>query len=135
MAAKNDGEYFKMMMKKKDLLDQIQDYWEGQSKENPEVAEFKRLATVYRFLPRRDYDETDVIAPGVMALLEINAVKTYCYIAPEGGGLVLRVGGAPVQVITAQSPLGGALLGKSLGDEVQVMTQSGVRNYRILGIR
>jgi transcription elongation GreA/GreB family factor len=38
----------------------------------------------------------------------------------------------PVQVVTPQSPLGEALLGKKVGDRVRVEIRGGVREYRLL---
>ena len=37
-------------------------------------------------------------------------------------------------VISIQSPLGGAIIGKEIGDEVRVVTPGGVREFEIMNI-
>jgi len=44
------------------------------------------------------------------------------------------VDGAAVQVITPQSPLGRELLGKSVGDAVEVRVAGKVRSYEVADI-
>jgi len=51
-----------------------------------------------------------------------------------GAGIVLRDGERPVTVITNQSPLGRALLGKTCGDEVVITTPHGERHFEITSI-
>jgi transcription elongation GreA/GreB family factor len=53
---------------------------------------------------------------GIGSLVSVGEDRTY-FIAPHGGG----VGLGKVQVVTPKSPIGQALLGKTVGDEVEVM--------------
>lgn len=53
------------------------------------------------------------------------------FLAPAGGGRKVRVGPTEVQVITLQSPLGRALLGKRQGDEFELKTSQGVKEITI----
>jgi transcription elongation GreA/GreB family factor len=70
--------------------------------------------------------------PGALVELELGGRKALYLIVPQGGGLVLSVEGEPVQVITPQSPLGEAVLGRKKGDAVTVATASGERVYRLV---
>ncbi len=99
------------------------------------VQEIQRQLTMYKFLPLRDFTESDVVCPASLVELQLGERRAYYFVVPNGGGLVMRVGGEPLQVITPQSPLGDALLGKKVGDPVSVATQGAPREYRILSIR
>ena len=66
--------------------------------------------------------------------MELNAVRAFYFIAPRGGGLVTSVDGLPVQVITPQSPIGEAVLGRRAGETVRIELRDGVREYRIVGM-
>ena len=96
--------------------------------------ERERTKLMYRMLPTREYlDQEDVIIPSALVRLECQGRETLCFVVPSGGGMILRVEGVPVQVLTPQSPLGEALLGKKRGETVDVIPQSGIaRQYRIL---
>lgn len=99
------------------------------------VAELERLRQMYRFLPRREYGAGDVIVPSALVELELDSKRMHCLMVPSGGGLVLSVEGAPVQVVTPASPLGEALLGKKQGEKIEVAIRGGVRSYRIISVR
>jgi hypothetical protein len=98
------------------------------------AAEIRDLLLMYKFLPVREYGADDVICAGGLIEVEVNRTRAYCLLVPKGGGLVTSVEGKAVQVVTQESPLGGALLGKRLGDEVEVTVGSGVRKYRVVAI-
>ncbi|MFT3712068.1 MAG: GreA/GreB family elongation factor [Archangium sp.] len=62
--------------------------------------------------------KTDVAKAGALVEAEDEDGETLrYYLAPEGGGTKLKGG---VQVLTPVSPLGGALMGKRDGDEVEL---------------
>ena len=99
------------------------------------VAELERLALVFRFFPVRDFAPEAVIEPGALVELETNETRAFYLIVPQGGGLVTRVEGQAVQMITPLSPMGEALLGRKRGDDVTIETRSGDREYAILSVR
>lgn len=53
------------------------------------------------------------------------------WLAPDGGGQVLTHEGRQYQVLTPQAPLGRALLGREVDDEIEVQSPSGVRRWVI----
>jgi hypothetical protein len=53
------------------------------------------------------------------------------FLAPHGGGEMLTGG---VQVVTPQSPLGGALVGKQIDDDVEVRLKGKVRAMTVIAI-
>jgi transcription elongation GreA/GreB family factor len=97
------------------------------------VDDIKQQLVMYKFLPVRPFTSEDVICPGGLVELEFNQMHAYYLIVPKGGGLVTRVEGKAVQVITPYSPLGEALLGKRVGDEAQVEAGGKPRFYKVVG--
>jgi hypothetical protein len=118
---------------KTDVVQEIVAYLtEELSAPERDPAEIQRLLTVYRFIPTRDYEAGEPIIPSSLVELDLAGTRAFYFIAPQGGGLITRVGGKPVQVITPQSPLGEALLGKRTGDTVEVEIRGGVRRYTVV---
>ncbi len=65
----------------------------------------------------RGFSDDDAIALGALVTLDEDGDERRLFVAPSGGGNQLAGG---VQVVTPQSPLGVALLGKYVGDEVEL---------------
>ena len=97
------------------------------------VDDIKKQLLMYKFLPVRPFTAEDVICPGGLVELEINQMRAYYLIVPAGGGLVTRVDGKAVQVITPNSPLGEALMGKKVGDAADVEVGGKPRHYKVVG--
>ncbi len=118
------------------LLPEIEREGEAVSEKTAGRArEIQQQLTMYRFLPRREFGAEDVVCPSALVELETGGTSAIYLMVPSGGGLVTRVEGRPVQVITPHSPLGEALLGKKNGDRAEVRTQSGTRTYRIVSVK
>ncbi len=127
--------------KKSALLQQIQQHFQeeiqelessGHGPESPELQEKRRTLLMFRFLPARDGVAGEVIAPGSLVEVETSGRKSWVLIVPQHGGLILQFEGLPVQVLTPQSPLGEALLGKKTGQTADLTTHTGAtRSYRI----
>jgi hypothetical protein len=130
---------------KRELIQQLKEHFESEVKDapSPEAAKSSAQALLmYRFLPVREAD--DIAAPG--SLLEIatetqprtdsqSSRRSWVLIVPSHGGLVTAFQGAPVQVVTPQSPLGELLLGCKAGESRSLESSSGTkRTYRILSI-
>jgi transcription elongation GreA/GreB family factor len=138
-------------MNKKTLIEQMQSHLleelreiqgevlAGKAKEGSgeRVHEIERLLTMYRFLPVREFDENDVACPAALVELKLEpkGTRAWYFIAPQGGGLITSVDGEPVQVVTPQSLMGDALLGKRVGDQFELEVRGSVRSYRLLAIR
>lgn len=71
-------------------------------------------------LPRRERDDGVVAGPCLVVLVSAAGERRHYLLAPCGGGLTARVGAITVRVITPSSPLGQALLGTEVDDEVSV---------------
>jgi hypothetical protein len=128
---------------KSELLGELERYWRDQlasvqADEEQRVAIERQLLQV-RFLPRREFSAVDeIIVPSALVEIETlredgkEGVHSWCYLIPTGGGLILSVAGRPVQVLTPQSPLGSALLGKKRGDDLVIPAGTKSRKIRVV---
>ena len=99
------------------------------------AAEIEKQLVMFRFLPLRDYSGPgEVAVPSALVELEFGGREAFYFLVPSGGGLVMRIEERPVQVITPQSPLGVAVMGRKAGDEIDVQVGGGVRRYRVKSI-
>ena len=128
------------VMNKKSVVDMIQTHLNEEldearrNQQDEQAQSLERALLMYRFLPLRDFGQEDVIVPGSLAEVELQGRTSWVLLVPGHGGLVTFFEGKPVQVVTPQSPLGEAMLGKKAGDTFAVTTHSGQRDYRILRI-
>ena len=75
----------------------------------------------YRKLTLRPFDDTTPIRLSAVVTIEDDDGNCrQVFLGPEAGGLKLTVDEKEVVVITPESPLGRALLGKICGDEIQI---------------
>lgn len=125
-------------MLKARVLEEIKNYLKDEmteTKDAERAAEIQRLLLIYQHLPHREYSDDDQVIPSALVQLALGELLTYCFVSPQGGGLVTRVDGQPVQVVTPYSPLGEAIMGKKVGDQVRVELRGSAREYRIVSIR
>jgi transcription elongation GreA/GreB family factor len=103
------------------------------------AAELQSLLLMWKHLPIRNYGPKDVACPAALVELEFGhggkKTRAFYFIAPQGGGLVTRVDGAAVQVITPNSPMGEALMGKKEGETIEVEMRGGIRSYLVISVR
>jgi transcription elongation GreA/GreB family factor len=50
--------------------------------------------------------------------VDLEPTRVVFFVAPAAGGMRLRIDGTDVRIITPRSPLGQALLGRRVGDDV-----------------
>ena len=99
------------------------------------ILELQRLLLQYQFLPVCEYTSEDVICPASLVEVELDGRRSFCFIVPQGGGMVMQIDGKPIQVVSPQSPLGEALLGKRVGQTVQIETSTrALRIYSIVSL-
>lgn len=59
-------------------------------------------------------------ASAIVVLEDDDEAKTTFFVAPFGGGTTIAAGGTSAQVVTPQSPLGRALLGRMEGEVIEL---------------
>ncbi|HUS28137.1 MAG TPA: hypothetical protein VMZ53_06495 [Kofleriaceae bacterium] len=91
------------------------------------VGELENAVAVTQVFAPRAFGESDAIALGALIDIEEDGKAKKLWLAPFGGGVEL-VGG--ITVVTPTSPLGTALLGKRVDDDVElgkrVLTVNGI---------
>jgi hypothetical protein len=105
------------------------------------TAEIQQQILIYKFLEVKTFSPEDLIAP--TAVVEIESAgkpvkKSIYFIAPGGGslaaGMKIQYGSELLQILTPVSPLGEELIGRKVGDTVEVEAQGGMREYEILAV-
>lgn len=80
------------------------------------VSESSEALRAFQTMPVRQFTPDEAIADGALVSLR-NADETLFYfIGPAAGGTVVDIDGSEVIVITASSPLGANLIGRSAGE-------------------
>jgi transcription elongation GreA/GreB family factor len=101
------------------------------------AAELQQLIYIYRLLPLDNLPPGARIAPGALVELELETTPTkrsFYFIAPQGGGLTVHSEGVQVQVLTPQSPVGEAIMGRKAGDFIEVEGKGAVREYHVVSV-
>lgn len=98
------------------------------------ARELERTGAALASLDLRRFGPDDPIAASALVELDLDGARLHCFLAPQGGGMRVTLGGVEVQVITPPSPLGRELLGKTEGDVIEVKMQGKVRSYEIVKV-
>jgi transcription elongation GreA/GreB family factor len=99
------------------------------------TAQLEQAVTRLSHLELVDFSATDEIQSTALVELEHNQRRSLYFLLPVAGGEQLNVDGVSVQSLTVMSPLGSALRGQSVGDEVEIESPQGVRVYEVVAIR
>lgn len=99
------------------------------------VADIKATLASYENIHIKNYDDDSKIA--LTALIEIlnNEKTSLVLLMPKGGGQTINFENKQIQVITPESPLGKNLIGKEVGDIIQISAGDKNREYEIISIR
>ncbi len=95
------------------------------------VAELEAAVAETTALAIRQFGRDDAVGMSALVEVEQGDVTRRYFIAPHGGGTVLA---GSVHVVTLASPLGRALLGKRVDDEVELPLPGKLRSLVILSI-
>lgn len=100
----------------------------GQSARARELAEALAKLAALRLVA---FTESDAIEMGALVTIEASdGASQRVLIVPAGGGVTVGEGAARVRAVTPQAPLGEALVGASVGDEVTVAA----KRYEIVAV-
>lgn len=98
------------------------------------AADIKATLTSYENIKIQDFSTQKKIS--LTALVEItnNEKSKLILLMPKGGGQIIVFENQQIQVITPDSPLGKNLIGKEIGDTVQVSSGDKNREYEIVNV-
>ncbi len=92
---------------------------EGQSRR---ANEYRRAINTYQSLKFIDFNQNSQIALTALIQLSGNSDKEHWFfLGPSAGGFCFRYKNKTITVITPQSPMGMALIGKQLDDDIEVI--------------
>ena len=93
------------------------------------------MANWRQFRPR-PYDASEGIQLGALVcLVDSEDMQQQLFLGPNGGSMQLVSDAQLVQVISSESPLGTAMLGKCVGDEVSIQLAQIQRHFEVLRVQ
>jgi hypothetical protein len=99
------------------------------------VTECEAELHAFKLLSAADFSPLQPLAVGALIILsDEKGVEQNLFFGPAAGGLKLRFEGKNIVIITPSSPLGQALLGRVVGDEVAVNVAGKARHYEIMAV-
>lgn len=99
------------------------------------IAELKQSIALYQHFQRPRFDARATIALGALVCIEDDQEQQRrLLIGPAAGGLSVDSEQGPVQVITTTAPLGQALMGKRVDDEVDWQFNQRKESFSIVAI-
>lgn len=99
------------------------------------VGELQDAATHLDALQLRTFTGAAPIALSALVIVEDDDGKSrHYFLAPGGGGVKLHLEGVEVAIVTPQSPLGRALIGKREDDDVELQTPQGKREFLVVSV-
>ena len=82
----------------------------------------------------RVFGPGDAIAMGALVTLEADGRSAAYLVGPQSGGLEATDGGSTAIVVTGASPLGRQLIGRKVGDMVQITGSRGPVLHRVASL-
>lgn len=99
------------------------------------VKDIEEMIAICRNLDIKEFTDKTPIASSALVEVEFNGKKSYVFLMPKGGGILISFEGKTIQVIAPNSPLGMALIGLKVGDVASVETESDIKEYDILSVK
>ncbi len=100
------------------------------------VEELEHASALLAAIDIGDHDEDRSIGIGALVGLEdADGDESIVFVVPAGGGEKLEVDGALIRPVTPSSPLGAAVIGSRLDDEIEVSLPGGRQHFTIEWIR
>ena len=99
------------------------------------AQEIRQALDLYRGLSLRSFDaETPIRLTSLVSLETEHGSRREVFLGPAAGGLKVMEEGSEYIVITPESPLGRALLGKVCDDEVRIKQGDEQKSYTIVDV-
>ncbi|HXQ80017.1 MAG TPA: transcription elongation factor [Opitutaceae bacterium] len=98
------------------------------------ASEIAGAIAAWKALTLRVFGPGERIAAGALVTLESNGRRAAYLMGPQSGGLEARDGVSAATVVTGSSPLGRQLVGRGVGDLVQIADRLGPVPHRIASV-
>ena len=99
------------------------------------ISELEHGIGVLRALPLKAFDGETPVQGGALVTLECDGAKHVHLVLPVGAGIQVPTGKDKVSVVTYNSPLGSALLGKKEGDSFTFQRAGASKDYDVLSVK
>ena len=99
-----------------------------------QVAELEAAIAAFSALPARRFGAGEGVGLGAVVELEQAGKAAHYFLGPCAGGTEVTVGKCAVLVITPQSPLGGQLQGRKVGEQLDLAVAGKSRRARVLAV-
>lgn len=104
---------------------------EGQARLAAEIAESIAL---YHSLELPDFSNGRPAALGALVTLESRGRLVIYFLGPRNGGMEISIGDKTCLVVTPSSPLGRQLLGRGVGDSIQLPGRGAPVAHRVVAV-
>jgi hypothetical protein len=98
------------------------------------ATETEEALALYQALKLQKFQAETPIDLTALVELDSKGARSLYFIGPKGGGLDIHLSKQEVLVITPESPLGQQLLGKKVGDRVQLQTRGPSQEFRVVSV-
>ena len=100
------------------------------------IQDLQNSVQQYRHFTQQPFNKSSSIDIGALITLEDEQLnQQQLFIGPVAGGLMIKEDQDTITVITPQTPLGQALIGKYLDDEVTINTVKTTQHFTITNIQ
>lgn len=98
------------------------------------AAELEAAIKQLSKMPTMDFKDEDPIGPSAVVEIEHQDNRTFYFLTQLGAGYTLQLGTKRVLSVTTSSPLGQALLSKTVGEVFTLKTAQGPKEYEIVSV-
>ena len=99
------------------------------------AAEIRRALERYRALELRSFDAGTPLRLTALVTLEAeDGNRRQVFLGPDAGGLKLPSPAGEVVVVTVESPLGRALLGRTCGEEIETGNAGNRKSFTLISV-
>jgi transcription elongation GreA/GreB family factor len=104
----------------------------GQSQQ---AEELMQSIALYQTLSLRKLAPGEPIEIGSLVELDQGGKRSFYFIGPRAGGTEVECEGQEVLVLTPQSPMGRQIVGRKVGDSVEIALGRSVDRYKVVSAR
>ncbi len=99
------------------------------------VADLELERASFRSLPTRSFGEDTPLTAGALVLLaDEDGAERVLLITTASGGRSVQVDGRTITAVTPGAPLGSALLGRVIGDEVEIVVKGRTQAFELVAV-
>ena len=102
--------------------------------QNARAAELTATLEVIKELAPRDFAPEDMISVTAVVELKCSGVTSFYFLLGVAAGYVLEVDGKLVRTLTPNAPVAAALMGKFMGEIIEVLVGGELKEYEIIDV-